>query len=96
MKVSYTPRARTDLARIHDWLSERSIQAAPAVIAAIRDTARLIGDYPGIGRPTDIEGVKLLPVVRYPYLVYYMTEPDEVVIVHVRHGSRLGPERDEF
>ncbi|MEQ1672783.1 MAG: type II toxin-antitoxin system RelE/ParE family toxin [Hyphomicrobium sp.] len=96
MKVSYAPRARDDLSEIHGWLSERSTQAATTVISAIRDTARLIGEYPGIGRSTDIDDVKVLPVVRYPYLVYHTVQPNEVVIVHVRHGSRAGPELGEF
>lgn len=96
MKVSYAPRAHKDLFEIHFWLSERSAGAAAAVISAIRGTADVIGEYPRIGRATDIEGVKLLPVVRYPYLVYYTVEADEVVIVHVRHGARALPNPDDL
>ena len=91
MKVRFAPRARDDIAGIHSWLSERTA-AARTVISEIRRTADLIGEYPQIGRLTDIPGVKVLPVVRYPYLVYYTLEPDEVVILHVRHGSRAAPE----
>jgi plasmid stabilization system protein ParE len=25
---------------------------------------------------------------RYPYIVYYRVQNDEVVIVHIRHGAR--------
>jgi toxin ParE1/3/4 len=56
----------------------------------------LIGEYPRIGRVTDIEGVKLLPVIQYPYLVYYTLEDNEVVIVHVRHGARDLPEQGDL
>ena len=91
VKLTYAPRARTDLDEIHSWLSERSLVAASSVLRAIRGTAELIGEYPQIGRATDIEGVKVLPVIRYPYLVYYTVEAGEVVIVHVRHGARSLP-----
>jgi toxin ParE1/3/4 len=70
VKVSFAPRARNDIADIHAWLSERSVTVTVAVISAIRSSADLIGEYPGIGRATNIDGVKALPVVRYPYLVY--------------------------
>ena len=96
VKVSFAPRARNDLAEIHSWLAERSATAATSVIAAIRTTANLIGEYPRIGRETNIDRVKLLPVVRYPYLVYYTLEPDEVVVIHVRHGARSEPEPGEL
>ena len=92
VKVCYAPRAHKDLVEIHAWLSERSANVAAAVLAAVRSTADLIGEYPQIGRATDIDGVKVLPVVRYPYLVYYTVEADEVVIIHVRHGARTSPD----
>jgi plasmid stabilization system protein ParE len=31
-----------------------------------------------------------MPVVRYPFLIFY-TVTDEVVILHVRHAARLWP-----
>jgi len=35
-----------------------------------------------------------MPVARYPYLVFYSIAADELVILHVRHGSRatIAPE----
>jgi toxin ParE1/3/4 len=73
----------------------RSAMAAKAVVKAIRTSARLVEKYPKIGRASDIEGVRVLSVVKYPYLVYYMIRPDEVVIAHVRHGAREAPRPGE-
>ena len=84
MKLTYSPRARRNIREIHDWFADRSAKGAKAVVKAIRTTAELIGEYPKIGRVSDIEGVRVLPVVKYPYLVYYMIGTDEVVIAHVR------------
>jgi plasmid stabilization system protein ParE len=54
-------------------------------------TARLLAEYPGIGRQTDVPDVRVLPVARYPYLVYYTLVGNELVVVHVRHGARAAP-----
>ena len=40
-------------------------------------------------------GVRRIPAGRYPYLVYYTVEAEEVVILHVRHGARRWPWEDE-
>jgi toxin ParE1/3/4 len=50
-----------------------------------------------MGRMTDQPGVRVLPVVRYPYLIFYtvVDESDEVRILRIRHGRRrpLAPGR---
>ena len=96
MKLRWTPRARHDLDAIHDWIVARNPAAATAVIARIRYGAQLLADYPGTGRPTSVAGLLVLPIVRYPYLVYHMIEDDTVVIAHVRHSSRAAPADDVF
>jgi plasmid stabilization system protein ParE len=96
MKLRYSPRARADIADIHDHIAQHNPRAATAVARKIRSTCRLLGRYPGIGRGTDIPGVRMLPVSRYPYLVYHSIGGDELTIVHVRHGARAAPGKDEF
>ena len=95
LKVTFAPRARKDIDDIHAWLCERSRTGAASVISAVRETSLLNGEYPQIGRNSDIEGVKLLPVLKYPYLVYYTIDRDEIVIVHIRHGARTAPKPGE-
>lgn len=96
MKLRYTPRARSDIADIHEWIAERNPRAATAVVDRIQWTTALLSERPGIGRPTNIPGVRVLPVVRYPYLVYHAIEDDTLVIVHVRHGARDAPRAEEL
>ena len=96
MKLTYSQRARRNIREIHDWFAGRSAKAANAVVKSIRNTAELIGEYPRIGRASDIEGVRVLPVVKYLYLIYYMIRTDEVVIAHIRHGSRNEPQPGEI
>jgi toxin ParE1/3/4 len=96
MKLRYTRRARIDIDGIHDWISRHNPQAAAAVVDRIRKTAELLSEHPGLGRETDIPGIRVLSVPRCPYLVYHTLEGDEVVIIHVRHGARAAPVPGEF
>ena len=96
MRLSWSPRARGDIDGIHDWVREHSAPGATRVIAEVRKTADLIARHPGIGRPTNRLRIRVLPVVRFPYLIYFTVHSDEVVILHVRHGARAEPNPNEF
>jgi plasmid stabilization system protein ParE len=94
MKVRYSPRAVQDLAGIADYLAQRSPAGARAVESAIRSTVRLLEAFPGSGRALEQRpAVRVVPVTRYPYLVFYASADDSVVVLHVRHGARepVGP-----
>jgi plasmid stabilization system protein ParE len=32
--------------------------------------------------------VRVIPLGRYPYLIFYTIAEDELIILHVRHGAR--------
>lgn len=89
MTIRYSSRAIGDLAEIADYLIARSPRGAQSVEAAIHRTIEVIASFPGAGRtlrqrPT----VRVVPVGRYPYLVFYTARTDEIMILHVRHGAR--------
>jgi len=96
VRLRYTPRARADIAEIHQFIAQHSPRAASAVVNQIRVTSRLLAEYPELGRETDISGVRVFPTARYSFLVYHHIRGDDVVIVHVRHGRRDAPEADEL
>jgi len=91
MKLRYAPRARADIAHIYNYIEKHNARAATAVVRSIRATARLLARHPGIGRATNIGGVRVLPAARYPYLVYHRVGDRELTIVHVRDGRRAAP-----
>lgn len=66
MIVSLSERALADLAGIRDYLLPISPQGAESVRRAIAETIDLLSQYPNVGRETDIAGVRVLPIVRYP------------------------------
>ena len=95
MKVRFSPRATEDLIAIADYLRERNSSAARSVEAAVRRTIDLLSEFSGSGRLlTQRRNVRVMPLARYPYLIFYTVLADELLILHIRHGARvpLGPE----
>lgn len=88
MKVVYAPRALADLQAIEGYITQHNPVAARRVLAVIKSAIDALGHSPRLGLPIDDEGRYRLPIVRYPYIVFYRLTDDEVVILRVRHGAR--------
>ncbi len=88
MKVRYSRRSIDDLVAIGEFIAERSPGAAEQVVARLRSSIEMLELFPRFGRITDDPDIRMFPVVRYPYLVFYEVMNDEVVIHHIRHGAR--------
>jgi toxin ParE1/3/4 len=88
MRLRYAPRGYSDIVHIHGYIAQHNRSAATAVVRQIRLTSRLLARHPGLGRETDIPGVRVFPTARYPYLVYHRVREDELIIIHVRDGRR--------
>jgi plasmid stabilization system protein ParE len=91
VKLRYAPRARADIANIYEYIAQHNARAATAIVRQIRSTSGLLARHPGLGRETDIPGVRVFPTARYPYLVYHRVREGEVVVIHVRDGRRDAP-----
>lgn len=96
MKLRYARRARTDIDGIYENISQHDRRAAGAVVRRIRAVSQLLVKYPGLGRPTDMAGVRVFPIVPFPYLIYYRVAADALEVIHVRHGRRDIPKPDEL
>jgi toxin ParE1/3/4 len=83
MKLRYAPRAYADIADIYENIAKYNDRAAVAVVKRIRTTCELVARFPDLGRETDIAGVRVFPIARFPYLVYYRLRENEPVIIHV-------------
>jgi toxin ParE1/3/4 len=88
MNVVYAPRALRDLKSIAAYLLERNPTGAAKVLGAIKSSIETLGFFPQIGRLVDNAGHRRIPVVQYPYVIFYRIEADELLILHVRHTSR--------
>jgi toxin ParE1/3/4 len=88
MRVRFTSRARNDLAEILEYLDRQNPGGARNVHRAIRRTIELIGQFPEAGRRTQVGETRVLPTGRYPFLIYWTINADEVWLVHIRHAAR--------
>ena len=97
MKVRYSPRATADTIAIADYLTDRNRAAAQAVESAIRRAVDLLSEFPGSGRAlTQRSNVRVMPVIRHPYLIFYTVHSNEVLILHIRHGVRAPVNPEEL
>jgi plasmid stabilization system protein ParE len=89
MKVVYTPAALADLAEIADWLTLHYPTLAPAVEHRIRAVVERIGQWPeSAQRSSKRLAVRVIPVGRYPYKIFYRITADAVEILHIHHSAR--------
>jgi toxin ParE1/3/4 len=92
MKVRYASRALAELDAILADLAAKNPLAAERFEQRISQIAERIGRFPeGYQEVAQRPGVRRVPLVRYPYLIFYKTYPDEVVILRVVHGARKEP-----
>jgi toxin ParE1/3/4 len=88
MNIVYAPRALRDLESIATYLIERNPVVAINVLGAIKSSIDTLSFFPQIGRLVDDAGHRRVPVLRYPYLLFYRVLGDELLILHIRHTSR--------
>ncbi len=93
MKVRWSETALSELDDIFSYIHQSSRSAAIAVVERIEALTVLLEEFPFLGHLTDEEGVRVLAVVRYPFLIFYgINEPaGEIVILHVLHTAQQRP-----
>ena len=77
MKLVYAPRALRDLEGIATYLIQRSPSGAENVLSAIKSSIETLTAFPEIAPSVDLAGHRRLPVLRYPYAVFYQVVGDE-------------------
>jgi toxin ParE1/3/4 len=94
MKVRWSETALAEIDDIFSYIFERNRSAAAAVVKRIEGLTALLCEFPFIGHLTDEKDVRMLAVVKYPFLIFYATDEaaNEVVILHVRHASQERPQ----
>jgi len=95
VKVRYTENASVELTRIFEYISRDNPLAADAIVRRVEDIVAKLAQFPGIGRVSEVAGVFAIPLVRYPYTIYYAVDGGELIVLHVHHGARLPPQFHE-
>ena len=88
MRVRYSRRAIRNLRSIFAYIEKESPTAAARVVQRIESVVAELSHAPGMGTPTDKQGVHRFVVTGTPYLIFYEIFEDEVAIIRIRHGAR--------
>jgi plasmid stabilization system protein ParE len=90
LPVIIRPLAERDLREAQGWYEEKQPGLGARFRASIGAALELISNSPRIF-PVVYEGVRRASVQRFPYLLYYVVQPNQVVVVacfHARRGPR--------
>jgi toxin ParE1/3/4 len=90
MKAVYTQGALSDLDNILAGLNSTNPLAAAAVESSVRATVARVQEWPKSARAvTQWKGnVRAIPLVRYPYMIFYQIKDEWIEVLHIRHTSR--------
>jgi len=91
MRVRLTKVAIAELNEIYVYITNDNPSAARAVVRQVEYVIDRIRDFPEMARSTNDEGVRIFPVMPFPYLVFYTVGRGEVIIRNVRHAGRIRP-----
>lgn len=94
LKLRLTTAAQRDLNDIFEYLDSRNPRAARLVINAIERSINLLTEYPMSARQTDMIDVRVRPILKYPFLVFYQPANKELLVLRIRHSS--GPWPDDI
>jgi toxin ParE1/3/4 len=89
MKVVYTAGARSDLDEIGEWLSDNYPTIAAAVERRIHSVIARIAQWPrSARRSAKYPDVRVVPIGRYPYRIFYRITADTIEVLHIHHSAR--------
>jgi toxin ParE1/3/4 len=92
MKVRYSRLALVEMDTVLSDLAAKNPAAAQRFEERIRQVNERIGRFPhGFQEVAERPGVRRVPLVRYPYLIFYKVFADEVIVLRVIHGARKEP-----
>jgi len=88
MRLRYSAHARRHIVAIGGYIAEDSPAAAQRVVERIREAARLLASFPGIGRVGRATGTREWVLSDVPYRIVYEVHGDELIVVSVLHTAR--------
>jgi toxin ParE1/3/4 len=89
MKVVYTDQALRDIDEITAWLTLHYPGIGAAVERRIRLVVGHLARWPeSMRRSQHRPGVRVAPLGRYPYRIFYRVREGTVEILHIHHAAR--------
>jgi plasmid stabilization system protein ParE len=90
MRVEYSRRALSDIRDLAAYYaSSDAPSVGEAVAARIQEVVMRLSQAPQSGRPVaERPGVRVVPLLRFRWNIFYAVRGDSLRIVHIRHTSR--------
>ena len=89
MRVVYTDEALENLDGILGYIASNYPTAYEAFQSRLRSVVRRIGDWPDSAQEVaERPGVRVVPLIRYPYKVFYRNTGRMIEILHIHHVAR--------
>ena len=89
MRVVFTEPALEDLDEIRAYLAAHYPHVSSSVERRLRLVLARVGKWPeSAQKVVERPGVRMVPLVRYPYKIFYRIGADAVEILHVYHSAR--------
>jgi toxin ParE1/3/4 len=89
MKVVWTETALADLDEILAYTAEHYPSLIGPLERRIRAVVARVADWPESARQVDDRvGVHVVPLVRYPYRIFYRVADEAVELLHIHHAAR--------
>lgn len=92
MKVRWSKLALAEFDAILSDLAAKNPTVAGRFELRVRQIAQRIERFPeGFQEVAERPGVRRVPLVRYPYLIFYTLSGGEVIVLRIVHGARREP-----
>ena len=96
MKVIFTEPALDDLEEIRAYIEQNYPSIRRSFERRLTAVIAHIGRWPeGSRRVAARPSVRVMPLIRYPYKVFYQVTEQGVEVLHIRHGARREPWDEE-
>ena len=92
MKVRWSRLALTEFEAILSDLAGKNPTTAERLEIRVRQIVQRIERFPeGFQEVAERPGIRRVPLVRYPYLIFYTLAGGEVIVLRIVHGARKEP-----
>ncbi len=92
MKVVYTDEALRDLDEILTFIAANYPTAYAPFEMRLHTAVLRIGAWPeSAAEVAQRPGIRVVPLIRYPYKMFYRVTNDAVEILYIRHAARQEP-----
>jgi plasmid stabilization system protein ParE len=81
------PAARDELIEGFEWFESRIPGLGHAFLGTVREAFTMLRRMPSAGAVA-FEDIRRMPLPRFPYVIYYVAEGRQILVLAVIHGRR--------